>query len=145
MKFPELLVAPLFNPATFGQSRNRGRNRNRGQVSFSLRWTLVNMIVTVIGIAILSREIEQSWNENTKVSWTHVTANPWGYVLTLLMVMCIAMVWMVPLMAASMYPDHTLSGMYRQGVLVPSDLDIFDRGKGGQWPILASPLRATSM
>ena len=104
MKFPELLAAPLFNPATFGQSRNRGRKRNRGQVSFSLRWTLVNMIVTVAGIAVLavyvglSKDIEQSWN--IQDSWTHVTDNPSGYVLTLMMVMCIAMVWMVMIVTA---------------------------------------------
>ena len=79
------------------------------------------MLVTVAGIAILagyvgfSKSIEESWN--LEDSWTHVTKNPWTYVLTLLMVMCIAMVWMVPLMAASMYPNHTLSYMYQQGVL----------------------------
>ena len=86
------------------------------------------MFVTVAGIALLavyvglSKHIEQSWN-NLQDSWTHVTDNPWAYVLTLLVVMCIAMVWMVPLMAASMYPDHTLSGMYQQGVLDLNDPD----------------------
>ena len=127
LKFPELLAAPLFNPATFGRS-GRVDSGNRGKVSFSLRWTLVNMLVTVCGIAILavyvglSKEIENTWN--IQDSWTHTTENPWAYVLTLLMVMCIAMVWMVPLMGASMYPDHTLSDMYQQGVLDLSNPDI---------------------
>ena len=86
------------------------------------------MFVTVAGIALLavyvglSKHIEQSWNNQD--SWTHVTENPWAYVLTLLVVMCIAMVWMVPLMAASMYPDHTLSCMYQQGVLDLGNPDI---------------------
>ena len=110
LKFPELLAAPLFNPVTFG--RVLDLEENRGKVSFSLRWTFVNMVVTVCGIAALavymglSKEIEWSW-----------------YVLTLLMVMCIAMVWMVPLMGATMYPEHTLSDMYQQGILDLSNPD----------------------
>ena len=104
LKFPELLAAPLFNPVTFG--RVLDLEENRGKVSFSLRWTFVNMVVTVCGVAALafymglSKEIEWSW-----------------YVLTLLMVMCIAMVWMVPLMVASKYPGNILSVMYQRGVL----------------------------
>ena len=104
LKFPELLAAPLFNPVTFG--RVLDLEENRGKVSFSLRWTFVNMIVTVCGIAALAvymglcKKIEWSW-----------------YVLTLLMVMCIAMVWMVPLMVASKYPGNILSIMYQRGVL----------------------------
>ena len=127
VKFPELLAAPLFNPATFGRSGRVEDFGHRGKVSFSLRWTLVNMLVTVAGIAILavyvglSKIIEESWNNQD--SWTHVTENPWAYVLTLLMVMCIAMVWMVPLMGATMYPEHTLSDMYQQGILDLSNPD----------------------
>ena len=119
LKFPELLAAPLFNPVTFG--RVLDLEENRGKVSFSLRWTFVNIVVTVCGIAALavymglSKEIEWSW-----------------YVLTLLMVMGIAMVWMVPLIAASMYPKHTLSFMYQQGVLDLSNPDrqfVFNGGE----------------
>ena len=119
MKFPELLAAPLFNPTTFGPSSRvtQVESGNIGKVTFSRWWTLVNMLVTVLGIAILavyvglSKDIEK----NNQDSWTHV--------LTLLMVMCIAMVWMVPLIAASMYPKHTLSFMYQQGVLDLSNPD----------------------
>ena len=39
------------------------------------------------------------------------------YVATLMVVMAMAMVWMVPLMMASKYPDNILSVMYQQGVL----------------------------
>ena len=137
MKFPELLAAPLFNPTTFGPSSRVSRvaSANIGKVTFSRRWTLVNMLVTVLGIALLavyvglSKDIEESRCQD---SWTHVTKNPWVYVLTLLMVMCIAMVWMVPLMAASMYPDHKLSYMYQQGVLDLSNPDrqfVFNGGE----------------
>ena len=128
MKFPELLAAPLFNPTTFGPSSRVSRvaSANIGKVTFSRWWTLVNMLVTVLGIAILavyvglSKDIEK----NNQDSWTHV--------LTLLMVMCIAMVWMVPLIAASMYPNHTLSYMYQQGVLDLSNPDrqfVFNGGE----------------
>ena len=128
MKFPELLAAPLFNPTTFGPSSRVSRvaSANIGKVTFSRWWTLVNMLVTVLGIAILavyvglSKDIEK----NNQDAWTHV--------LTLLMVMCIAMVWMVPLMAASMYPNHTLSYMYQQGVLDLSNPDrqfVFNGGE----------------
>ena len=128
MKFPELLAAPLFNPTTFGPSSRvtQVESGNIGKVTFSRWWTLVNMLVTVLGIAILavyvglSNDIEK----NNQDSWTHV--------LTLLMVMCIAMVWMVPLMAASMYPNHTLSYMYQQGVLDLSNPDrqfVFNGGE----------------
>ena len=128
MKFPELLAAPLFNPTTFGPSSRvtQVESGNIGKVTFSRWWTLVNMLVTVLGIAILavyvglSKDIEK----NNQDSWTHV--------LTLLMVMCIAMVWMVPLMAASMYPNHTLSYMYEQGVLDLSNPDrqfVFNGGE----------------
>ena len=126
MKCPELLAAPLFNPTTFGWS-SRVESGSRGKVTFSCRWTLVNMLVTDLGIAILavyvglSKKIEESWNNQG--CWTHVTENPWLYVLTLLMVMCIARIWMVPLIAASMYPNHTLSYMYQQGVLDLSNPD----------------------
>ena len=137
MKFPELLAAPLFNPTTFGPSSRvtQVESGNIGKVTFSRWWTLVNMLVTVLGIAILavyvglSKDIEES---SCQDSWTHVTKNPWAYVLTLLMVMCIAMVWMVPLMAASMYPNHTLSYMYEQGVLDLSNPDrqfVFNGGE----------------
>ena len=113
MKFPELLAAPLFNPTTFGPSSRvtQVESGNIGKVTFSRWWTLVNMLVTVLGIAILavyvglSKDIEK----NNQDSWTHV--------LTLLMVMCIAMVWMVPLMVASKYPGNILSVMYQRGVL----------------------------
>ena len=128
MKFPELLAAPLFNPTTFGPSSRvtQVESGNIGKVTFSRWWTLVNMLVTVLGIAILavyvglSKDIEK----NNQDSWTHV--------LTLLMVMCIAMVWMVPLIAASMYPNHTLSYMYQQGVLDLSNPDrqfVFNGGE----------------
>ena len=118
MKFPELLAAPLFNPTTFGRS-SRVESGNRGKVTFSRRWTLVNMLVTVLGIAILAVYVGVSKviEENNQDCWTHVTKNPWEYVLTLLMVMCIAMVWMVPLMVASKYPGNILSVMYQRGVL----------------------------
>merc|ERR1711974_382556 len=79
---------------------------NRGKVSFSLRWTFVNMVVTVCGIAVLAVYMGLS----KKIEWC------W-YALTLLMVMCIAMVWMVPLMVASKYPGNILSVMYQRGVL----------------------------
>ena len=104
LKFPELLAAPLFNPVTFG--RIQDLEENRGKVSFSLRWTFVNMVVTVCGIAALAVYMGMS----KKFEWC------W-YVLTLLMVMCIAMVWMVPLMVASKYPANILSVMYQRGVL----------------------------
>ena len=106
MKFPELLAAPLFNPTTFGRSY-RVESGNRGKVTFSRRWTLVNMLVTVLGIAILavyvrfSKDIEEN-NQECCV-----------YMLTLLMVMCIAMVWMVPLMVGAKNPDNILSIMYQ--------------------------------
>ena len=73
LKFPELLAAPLFNPATFGRS-GRVDSGNRGKVSFSLRWTLVNMLVTVLGIAILavyvglSKDIEKN-NQDLPVNF----------------------------------------------------------------------------
>ena len=133
MKFPELLAAPLFNPTTFGPS-SRVESGNRGKVTFSRRWTLVNMLVTVLGITILAVYVGVSKviEENNQDCWTHVTKNPWEYVLTLLMVMCIAMVWMMPLMVASIYPNHTLSYMYQQGVLDLSNPDrqfVFNGGE----------------
>ena len=103
LKFPELLAAPLFNPVTFG--RVGDLEELRGKVSFSLKWTFVNMIVTVCGIAALAVYVATRSEEEIKWSST--------YILTLLMVMCIAMVWMVPLMVAAKNPDNILSIMYQ--------------------------------
>ena len=65
------------------------------------------MLVTVIGIALLALYVHL----DVEVEWSA------GYVLTLIVVMAMVMVWMVPLMMASKYPDNILSVMYQQGVL----------------------------
>ena len=103
LKFPELLAAPLFNPVTFG--RVDDLEELRGKVSFSLRWTFVNMIVTVCGIAALA--VYVATRSEDEIQWSST------YILSLLMVMCIAMVWMVPLMVAAKNPDNILSIMYQ--------------------------------
>ena len=105
LNYPELFAAPLFNPATFG--RVRDKKEYEGKLAFSLRWTFVNMLVTVSGIAILALYVHL----DSEVKWSP------NYVLTLMVVMAMAMVWMVPLMMASKYPDSILSVMYQQGVL----------------------------
>ena len=98
LKFPELLAAPLFNPVTFG--RVGDLDLLRGKVSFSLRWTFVNMIVTVCGIAALA--VYVATRSEDEIQWSST------YILSLLMVMCIAMVWMVPLMVAAKNPDNMI-------------------------------------
>ena len=103
LKFPELLAAPLFNPVTFG--RVGDLEELRGKVSFSLRWTFVNMVVTVCGITALA--VYVATRSEDEIKWSST------YILTLLMVMCIAMVWMVPLMVAAKNPDNILSIMYQ--------------------------------
>ena len=105
LNYPELFAAPLFNPATFG--RVRDKKEYEGKLAFSLRWTFVNMLVTVSGIALLALYVRL----DSEVKWSP------NYVLTLMVVMAMAMVWMVPLMMASKYPDSILSVMYQQGVL----------------------------
>ena len=65
------------------------------------------MLVTVSGIALLALYVRL----DSEVKWSP------NYVLTLMVVMAMAMVWMVPLMMASKYPDSILSVMYQQGVL----------------------------
>ena len=80
---------------------------NTGKLSFSLRWTFVNMVATIASIAALALYVELDPN----VKWSP------KYVATLMVVMAMAMVWMVPLMMASKYPDSILSVMYQQGVL----------------------------
>lgn len=105
LNYPELFAAPLFNPATFG--RVRDMKEYEGKLAFSLRWTFVNMLVTVSGIALLALYVHL----DSEVKWSP------NYVLTLMVVMAMAMVWMVPLMMASKYPDSILSVMYQQGVL----------------------------
>ena len=105
LNYPELFAAPLFNPTTFG--RVRDKKEYEGKLAFSLRWTFVNMLVTVAGIALLALYV----HIDLKVDWSPM------YVLTLMVVMAMAMVWMVPLMMASKYPDSILSVMYQQGVL----------------------------
>ena len=105
LNYPELFAAPLFNPTTFG--RVRDKKEHEGKLAFSLRWTFVNMLVTVAGIALLALFVHL----DSEVNWSPM------YVLTLMVVMAMAMVWMVPLMMASKYPDSILSVMYQQGVL----------------------------
>ena len=63
------------------------------------------MVVTVCGIVALAVYVATRSDEEIKWSST--------YILTLLMVMCIAMVWMVPLMVAAKNPDNILSIMYQ--------------------------------
>ena len=105
LKYPELFAAPLYIPVTFGRVRDEAGNT--GKLSFSLRWTFVNMVATIAGIAALALYVELDPN----VKWSP------KYVATLMVVMAMAMVWMVPLMMASKYPDNILSVMYQQGVL----------------------------
>ena len=105
LKYPELFAAPLYIPVTFGRVRDEAGNN--GKLSFSLRWTFVNMVATIAGIAALALYVELDPN----VKWSP------KYVATLMVVMAMAMVWMVPLMMASKYPDNILSVMYQQGVL----------------------------
>lgn len=105
LKYPELFAAPLYIPVTFGRVRDEAGNK--GKLSFSLRWTFVNMVATIAGIAALALYVELDPN----VKWSP------KYVATLMVVMAMAMVWMVPLMMASKYPDNILSVMYQQGVL----------------------------
>ena len=78
-----------------------------GKLAFCPRWTFVNMLVTVSGIAVLALYVHL----DVEVEWSA------GYVLTLIVVMAMVMVWMVPLMMASKYPDNILSVMYQKGVL----------------------------
>ena len=63
------------------------------------------MIVTVCGIAALA--VYVATRSDDEIKWSST------YILTLLMVMCIAMVWMVPLMVAAKNPDNILSIMYQ--------------------------------
>ena len=93
------------------------------------------MVVTVCGIAALA--VYVATRSENEIKWSST------YILTLLMVMCIAMVWMVPLMVAAKNPDNILSIMYQvrqsskhlKGQLDPPVSDVtFFAPKEVSWP-----------